>query len=199
MKTAELEALEQRADKLQQQRTSLLEELRPIQQKLTGVCTRLTKTLEKIDAEKVRRSKVAIDFNLILDGNPRSMPLHKERERQLGVLLLGSSGYYPETGQTAVRVALRYNDTERTRKQLASLELLLPNIKRHKDKAKHIELFDHNLHADGGWSLAVFSPKKVVLMNGRHDRQTFKSLADALAYCQQNHWYDGGPERDYDD
>lgn len=187
----------------------LHKQIRPLQTALTKAVDKRASLIEKRDELEVKAmSPDEYDVSLMLEGNPRSTVRYKERERQLLKLFGGNHacgsgfGYNPRTGQTAIKVGLTKGKPEVTETILKGLNFLLPHIlPADKEGYKFINLFEHTLSEHGTYYLAVFDDRTELRQDRyhrTHKLQTFPSLKEALDYCQEHVWYDGGVEEGED-
>jgi hypothetical protein len=146
-----------------------------------------------------------IDPKFMLIGDVGSMVKHREQERQYLKLFGGyygcvASGYFTETGQKVVRVAMIKGNERHTQMVLRGLEFLLPHILPHpSDGSKLVDIFEHTLSEYSSLYLHVFDDR-VELRDHRGYRRkgdplkTFGDLSEALRYVANHHWYESAEE-----
>ena len=185
---------------LEKTEKELLSELSKLQDSLLSI------RLKKIKPLKEKRDKILlknkdpneIDISLVLNGNPSSTVLYNERKRQLDKLGLWSSGYFPSTGQTALKLILIRNDYERTKKAYQSLCLLLPHLKPREEGKKDIiiGIMEHTLSEYTSYSLHIYGKKPTsrceIQTHYRSVIKKFENLMDSLKYIQMELYYELG-------
>lgn len=185
-----LSELKLEIEKLTKERGKLSKAISPLQKKFSAISDKLAKLIEEKDTlELSENDSNILDFDLILEGNVSSMVKYKEQTRQLQKLCLQRSGYIIETLQTAIRISLYKGNSNHTSKVLEGLNLILPYVKEISSGGKLIDIFDHNLSEDGGWTLIVKSDNTVNLLNASRFKKSFTNLEEALKYCEKYHYY----------
>ena len=108
-----------------------------------------------------------------------------------------ASGYFPETGQSCIRIALTRGNTKYTEKVYRSLKLVVPHLKKFKtnnlgDKVS-LDIFEHTCKEYASYTLyldeASVDSTCCIVINGRREGERFKDLREALTYIQEEHWY----------
>ena len=185
---------------LEKTEKELLSELSKLQDSLLSI------RLKKIKPLKEKRDKILlknrdpneIDISLVLNGNPSSTVLYNERKRQLDKLGLWSSGYFPSTGQTALKLILNRNDFERTKKAYQGLCLLLPHLKPYEEGKKDIiiGIMELTLSEYTSYSLHIYDKKPTsrceIKTHYGSVIEKFDNLMDSLKYIQMELYYDLG-------
>lgn len=105
---------------------------------------------------------------------------------------LGVSGYFPETEQTALRIAMHRGDKENLEQTYKGLTYLLPYIEPLSDGYAHIGIFETTLSERGSYSILI--GKEEIIIQERswgsdRDMNTFSDLFEALKYVQERLWY----------
>jgi hypothetical protein len=193
-----IEEMSAKIDVLEAQRAELFAQIKPLQDKVVTLSEQIELLREQRDAAQLaaRLNPNELDIELMLTGDPKSMVLYRERERQLqSVGFTHSSGYWVETGQTAIHICLTKGDAAKTKRQHDAIQFLLPHIKKHEDGFKKFGVFEHTLSAGGSVDLHIYDDK-IVVAAGRWTKTEFPTLMEALEYCEKYHWYDGGEEED---
>lgn len=201
-----MDNLLKKIEELEAERIKILEFIRPHQAKLSAIGKELSELREIRDTNLAKEIKASgrLNWDLILKGETGSMSLFREQERQVNSLGLGVQGYFPETGQTAFKIALTKGDPDHTRKVFDSLCVLLPKIKpiqsnsRHSTKAgKLFHIFEHNLSQYEVYNLRVDgdTPDSTCALVKLYSPEIkFPDLMTALKYIEENHWYEDKSE-----
>jgi hypothetical protein len=200
---AEIEANEEK-------RNDLFKQKEPIDRNLVRLARRnekLQDVIAKMRAAKFEKSgRIDWEWLLHTDHRENSMDKYHLRQKTLRDIGLMDSGYFPETEQTCIRVALIKNDPESLKKHMAGLRKVLKYIKPLEDGWKRIDIFESSLSRHGSYFLVV-SPdgKKAEIKRTVYSRtetlQKFNSLKAAIEVIQDRYYYEDAKreERDYDD
>lgn len=199
----EIATLESEISELERQLLVLRTNLAAYQQTINLKWEQVSKLYEARDTLILnsRGPNPVIDLDIIFTPNHKSRVMYEEAQRQAASLGLRLSGYYTESNQTQLEVALIQTNPEHTERVYQSLKALIPHIRPVKIRetlkgeltGKPIEIFDHRLAADGGWTLLVKGDtvdSPVWLVNRYYKDQEFSNLKEALVYCQKYHYYE---------
>jgi hypothetical protein len=201
-RTVSIESIERKLASLQDERNRIFEQIIPLQERAAKLYHQIQRLQEKRDRLIIsgRDDPEAIDFGIIMGTGPSvSRVMADERDRQLEKLSLRSGGYWSDTNQTCIQIALTKGDEVMTRAVFDGLRKVLPHIIPNDQNERRVDIFDHRLSADGGWKLAILGPdehSEVVLKNGRFERQMFNDLWSALKHCEQHNWDRSDDEND---
>jgi hypothetical protein len=110
---------------------------------------------------------------------------------------LRSSGYYPDTDQSAIQIMLYRKDPDAVLERMAEgMTKLLEVIKPLKEQDTQIILFDifeHTLSQGASYTLAYdLSDKLWKIRASRFDNAMFVHLIDALKTIRERHYYQKG-------
>jgi hypothetical protein len=168
----------------------LFDKAEPIKQRLVDIYEEIQSTKSEIDTIRIAESSGEVDVDFILTcDHIESRPAYKERQRQIGLLGLYGSGYWPETEQNAVQVHLIQNDDATTERAAVGLELLLPKMKVASHGYKPIGILEHTLSQHCSWTLGVAENGEAALLRNWRVSKTFPDLRSLLRYCQEHHYY----------
>lgn len=197
--------LDEQIAELETERANLFKQKEPIDARLIETHNLLEALKTKRDTAKIKRGEFKFpDYKMIMDRSEESMPLYRERERQLQKLGLRGEGYIPDTMQTAIKVTLyrEHNKKNKNRNLRAYVGLvkLLPYMKpmtennhrtQYKGK-KYVSLFEHTLSQYGSWFLLLTGNENdvVELHNSYSEKKKFKNLKEAFNYCAIHHYYE---------
>ena len=200
---SELQAIESEILTLESERNALLEELKPLQDKITENYRKLQDAVEQKDKILISQMGDEPDWEFILFEDGRcSMARHHLADKKLQkLLMMPSIGYCPDTNQRMLRIGLTHNDKQKTEKIQKGIETILPYIKTRKDGNKVISIFEQSCSQHGSYYLTYDPSKDGVdpwaITRNTHTISTYGTLAEALAYIQQHLYYEG-PSRDDD-
>jgi hypothetical protein len=108
--------------------------------------------------------------------------------KQYGFLEIG--GYWPETLQSALKIALLYNDDELTKKIYKGILELLPFIKPHNDGCKKFDIMEETLSYHGSYNLITSDDKEWHITRGGRVIYSSKDLMETLKHIQKYIFYD---------
>jgi hypothetical protein len=177
----------------------VLERLFAEKERIDSNIIRLRKEEERIrEASWADRTDVPI-AELLDNGFNQTATQRKLLAAWLKPYYLRTSGYYPDTNQSAVQIMLYRKDDETVLAKMAEgIELLLPAIKPLKEIGsdegiKLFDIFEHTLSQSGSWTLArdVASGVWHVRRN-RFDERMYAKLEDALRSIRERHYYQKG-------
>jgi len=194
-----LDNILEKIENLETEIDDIYSKLTPLQKAATAKNTKLRTLREKRD-EIILSNRIdsgEVDLDLILCGDPETKAMYNEKEKQLRQLYLISSGYFPETGQSCIQIALTRGDTKYTEKVYRSLKLVVPHLKKFKTNNLGdrviLDIFEHTCSEFASYKLYLDEPSVdspcCIVTNGRREGKRFKDLREALTYIQKEHWY----------
>lgn len=185
---------------LETQRALLLEQVAPLNEQLSVNFTKLKKLKEKRNFAKWNEtaSKNAIDPCLAFCDEPHSegQDCYRARTKFLAGLGLMSGGYWTDTNQSTIKVALTKGDSTKTEKVHESLKLVVPRIKPNKDGLRLVDIFDEGLSQYEHWVLATAGSDHLAkwqiraMYRGGKVVAKFPNLREALAQVESSYYYD---------
>lgn len=110
---------------------------------------------------------------------------------------LRSSGYYPDTNQSAVQIMLYRKDPDSVLERMAEgmtklLDILKP-LKEQNEEIILFDIFEHTLSQGASYTLAYdLSDKLWKIRANRFDQAMFAKLFDALKCIRDRHYYQKG-------
>ena len=177
---------EEKVIELKKRREELFALKEPIDKELVWNYDEIKKFQDSIDKEVIESQKASWDW--ILEENGESGRVkHDYAEKRLNLLGLGSSGYYPEIKQKAVRMALYRVAPEKcfTIEDIEkSLNTILPFIKPLKidgiGKAKKISICENTYEEHGSYSLCVRGNEYFVMLERWGSAEILKSCKNLM-------------------
>lgn len=157
---------------------------------VTNVCDYERALYERIDELSID----TMELDELFQIHPDTKIKHDAREKKLTELSLSSNGYFHETNQVYIRIALYRDNDSHFEKVYESLQNILPVIKPLEDGYKHIDIFEHTLSEFGVYALQVHpdnNKARIVITRWGRDSvvQRTTDLRSALKYIQQNNYY----------
>lgn len=177
----------------------VLERLFAEKERIDSNIIRLRKEEERIrEASWAERTDVPI-AELLDNGFNQTATQRKLLAAWLKPYYLRTSGYYPDTNQSAVQIMLYRNDDETVLAKMAEgIEFLLPAVKPIKEIGsdegiKLFDIFEHTLSESGSWTLAYDVKDQIWhIRRNRFDQSMFAKLIDALRNIRDRHYYEKG-------
>lgn len=156
--------------------------------------TQLKDALTRQRLEAAQAGAQVLDWPYLLEEG-QGGEHHKLCNQALAAIGLSGSGYYPETMQRAVRLAMTKGQAGQVELMGASLKLVMPHIKPHSDGYCYVGIFERSLSEFGSF-LIRFVPDMsafecicrrygcVSILKDSPD------LYEVLAYIQAHHYYE---------
>lgn len=157
------------------------------------------KLRESID--KMRLESAGDDFELLLDASA-SRTVYERALKVFSEMGLLVSCEWRDTGQRCLNVMLTRGSQESLEKTLAAIRELSGHYKPQPDGFVHYSVFENTLSESGSYYLLV-SPDFASAMVTQHSYSRVTTLFEgdlksAVAFVQENHWYDD-PEEEGDE
>jgi hypothetical protein len=198
-----IETLETEIENLELQRAVIFQKMAPLQTEAARLYSEIDKRRNEMDDLKLLELKAEgkLDWGFLLTAMPESSARYKAKSKAFAEAGLNGMGYFPETNQYNVTIAL-YHDRNpendaRNDKQLASVIEILPFLKPHEaDGAKWIDIMEESLSAHDHYYLKAFPDGKFTV-GGRWRQESFPTLEVAWEYIRAQVYYER--ERDEDD
>jgi hypothetical protein len=190
-----IEELEEQISNLELQRAVVFQKMKPLQDEAGRLHHEIEVRRNQIDALKLEQMSDKVDWPWLLTVNPESTVRYKARQKALANIgLHHGMGYYLETNQSVVTVALYHDRTPendaRNAKQLAAVKEILPFLQPHEDGAKWIDILEHTLSAGGtNYLLKAYADGKFTVGN-RWREQAFNTLEDAFEHIRKHLYYE---------
>ena len=187
---------DERLAKIESERCSLLKKFKPIEKRLKELGI-LAKQLQDKRGALIVKGQNDQENNpaLLVCNNPHneSTPEHKARNERLVAAGFGfAGGYWTDTNQTTISIALTKHDNAKTQKVFESICAVLPFILPTKESLRRIDIFEHTLSEYCSWSFGTYGTSAtdewVLLRNGK-DEEKFPSLMEILKYIQHRLYY----------
>lgn len=196
MDTEQYNTIEAQILTLSQERDSLFEAQKPINERIVQVNTELRKLQDAKDQLKIDTFTDEDWGWLLANDGIDSDARYKFRNQQLEELELQSSGYYPETQQSSIHIRLKKREDERLLKVYEGLVKILPFIKplsKDLEKGwKRIGIMEKTLSQYGIYTLLV-GEGACAIEKTTYGRSTvlatFDTLLEALRYIQKHVYY----------
>jgi hypothetical protein len=188
-----LNDLQAEMDKNADKRTELIIQKEPIDKKLE----RLWKRKEKLQDQfaRLKAGGKTIDWDWLLHSNhdDGSMQKHNLLGETLRKMNLDSTGFFIETEQVCIRIALIKNEPTSLPDTLKGLKEILKRIKPLKDGFKHIGIHEVSNCENGIYALLIDEAKgKYVIELTRYRREevlsVHKTLRAALKEIQKKYY-----------
>lgn len=198
---ATIKSIEKKIAELNKERDGLNAQLTPLQKKLASLYGRIEKLQNEKDALQLAAAE-ASDWAWLLEVFPESDSKYKARQKALGELGLMTCGYWTDTQQATVKIALLKAGAVGTRdnaKQLASVKMLLPFIRENDKGFKKLDIFEYTLSEYHSYWLEVYADGRVKVAhccNYGDSQPTLETIEEAFEYVSQYHWYEGDEEED---
>jgi hypothetical protein len=170
-------------------------ELRVAQERVSGLVKKVKRLEDKRDRQRIASSG-EIDYSLILK-QPQSSVVYEKAKEWLASLGLRQNGYWTDTDETGIEIALTKGDRAKTLDVFDGLSLILPHITPNEEGLKRIQVFEHSLGLHGCYYLVVSDGDVTVQCIRFHsvkDEVKFPDLMSALIHCEEHLWYDGGKD-----
>ncbi len=190
-------ALAQAMDTANQNLATLRQEYADLGERILAENTRLEALKDEQTGRSLRSAQeegAQLDWGYLLEEN-QGQARYKACMAALSSLGLQSSGYFPETEQRAVKIALLKNDTAQLAAVAASLQLVMPAIKPLDDGWCYISIFEHTLSQFASYKLR-FRPdqSEFQCIRRRYSQETVElstpTLPEMLAHIQKAHYYE---------
>lgn len=197
------EELEARVAQLESDREALFRKRKPIDDALSANYYQLEKAQEQLGKLLVAEMAAPDWPTLLLAEGRGGQAMYKHASSTFYEMGFYKSGYYPETGQVALKIMITHGKPETIARTREGIATLAPHIIPHKDGMIRFEIFEHTLCQFGVHSLLVapdLSSATVTSTSRYKSSPAFSgSLDDALKYIHDNHWYDGrDSDEEYD-
>jgi len=196
-KQVTIEELTDQIKKNEQKREDLFKKKAPIDREIVRLYDLNSKlrgkicTIKKNEAKKDKKT----DWKYVLHtSHNQSSEEYKYQGEMLRTLGLMRSGYYSETEQVSLQIALVKGDPKSLEDHYKGLRFLLPYLKTLKDKCIHMDIIEAGLSERESWSLTINMEKKeykIVPHRSKFSKNgTFNTLRKALEFIQENVWYE---------
>ena len=188
-----IKQLQAEVDKLEQEREELFKKKAPIDARLITTYNTIKRKTNQIAKLKLKNKKT--DWEWLLEAFPESEAKYKALDEALRKIGLMNSGYFTETEQTAVTVALTKGDPESLTQTLAGLKKILRYLKPLDDGYVHVSIFDRELSRYNSYTLLINKETgKCRIHTSRiytgKEWEDFKDLKAALTVIQNKYWYE---------
>lgn len=185
-------------DKKEARRTELFKMKEPIDAELLKLYDEIKALREKQTKESLKKEmnfEEKFNFLMFEDGCSSDMERYRAAQKFVNEELgLWMSGYYPSTSQKGLEIMLYKGAGDNLEKTYNSLNKILPLVKPYNDEGeKRFKLFEHTLSEHGIYALVNKDDiwKLTCTSWGRErDIKEWDNLKDALAYCQEHHYYE---------
>lgn len=189
---------------LENERNKLFDIVEPIKQKITYLYHEINILRNQRDSEiipKINKNNPGKFWPWILrePGNASKVK-YDFREKILRELFdNGTFGYFQETKQVSLKVALTKNSSSSYEKNLKMVKTLLPYLKEVEDNMVIFHIFERSLSANGSYSFMVNKTTGESKVQHRWEKdKVFLNIEEGLKYIQENLWYDGGYDEEED-
>ena len=192
-----IKQLQAEVDKLEQEREELFKKKAPIDARLRTTYHSIERKNNQIAKLKLKNKKT--DWQWLLEAFPESEAKHKALNEALEKIGLMNSGYFVETEQTAVTVALTKGDPESLDKTLAGLEKIIRYLKPLDDGYVHVDIFDRELSRFYSYTLLINKETgkcRIHTSRSIDEWEDFKDLKAALTVIQNKYWYESNDPAD---
>lgn len=179
---------------LKEEQEQLHREYDAISKALGNKRSAINKIQEIIDS----RTLTPTDYEKLLEVYPETKSKRKLRQEVLAQWGLDSSGYFTETEQIVVKIALYCRDDDMLHATYRGIKKILHVIKPLEDGYKAFKIFERTTGADGVYYLKIKDGKyKLIRIRYGREAEIFSSdnLLTTLKYIQQHHYYDGTVNR----
>jgi len=198
--TMTIKEIQEEIESNDEKRSDLFKQQEPIERKLVKLAKRNEKLNDQIAT--IRAKEKSTDWNWLLETkwNESSMEKYHLREQKLRELNLRSSGYFRQTNQVQIQIALIKNDKESLPATLKGLKKMLKYIKP-VEGYKRIDIMESTLSEHGVWELHIDEEKSEYLIHlTRYHRPEVvhkcDNLKTALEKIQHDYYYEDKDKED---
>lgn len=190
-----IKSIEKKIAELNKKLDELNAALVPLHKTVSDLYGRIKELQNEKDALQLAAAE-APDWAWLLEVFPESDAKHKARQKAIGELGLSTRGYWTDTKQATVCIALlksRATGAKDNAKKLAGVKTLLPFIRENSKGFKQIDIMEYTLSANHRYWLEVYADGRVKVAHccNYGDRQpTLETIEDAFDYVSQYHWYE---------
>lgn len=193
--SAKLRKAEKALSDLNDERDSLFEQRKPIDDALLENYKKIEKAQNKVNSLRQAQMSDEYDWAVLLDPDNVStlFNLYSKAIRSLG---LYPSGYWSDTNQPCAKVMIQKDQAPgSTAEALTAIKTLVPFYTPHSDGAVWFGIFEHTLSAGGVYRLEVkpdlLSARVSIIRYGRQSSVTeWNSLEKTLEYVTKHLYYE---------
>jgi len=170
-------------------------EYKTIGNRIIQLLSTMRKIEEALDEKTLNLNNIEKLLQKFPETNTRRKLLREYLETICGEnyhLVIDSSGYWPDTNQSAIRISLYQNNYEITKRVFVGILKLLPYIKPIRTGAKMFDIFEHTLSYNHSFYLAYYENENIFAIIDEKEKRRFHSddLMEVLKHIQEHYYYE---------